>query len=173
MSLTTYALACSPRPKASKPLRLLLAGALWLLWSSSHAFNTLHELLQQEPPPQGVVIEIVEGDRNALASLLPEARAAIRQLRARNPEMDIAIVTHGREQFALQTEKAEAYQSIHDDVRSLGEEAVPVHVCGVHASWEHLGPEDFPDYVDVAPNGPIQIRQYQEMGYALMLISQP
>ena len=32
----------------------------------------------------------------------------------------------------------------------------------------NLGAEHFPDYVDVAPTGPGQIRAYEELGYLLI-----
>jgi len=117
-----------------------------------------------------VVFEIVEGDEDALAGLLPRLRQAIAQLRQRFPEIELAVVSHGGEQFALQSQYREQYHSIHQGVQSLSEDHVPVHVCGAHAGWYGVSPEDFPDYVDVAPSGPAQINQYVELGYTLVRI---
>ena len=40
---------------------------------------------------------------------------------------------------------------VHAMVRQLVDiEDVPVHVCGTHAEWYGVTPEEFPDYVDVA-----------------------
>ena len=76
------------------------------------------------------------------------------------------------EQFALMTGEAEARPDVHAGVQELvAEQNVPVHVCETHASWRDVNPEDFPDYVDVTPAGPVQIRMYQELGYELVVIS--
>ena len=57
---------------------------------------------------------------------------------------------------------------VHQTVQSLLAEDVPVHVCGTHAAWKGKSADDFPDYVDVAPAGPTEIRNYQAMGYTLV-----
>lgn len=141
-----------------------------LLAGSAHALNSLDELLQRHPPPSGVVIEIVEGDESALATLIPKIHNAIEQLRARNPAMEFAVVTHGREQFALQTREQKEQHEIHTGIQSLVASQIPVHVCATHASWEGVTPEDFPDYVSVSATGPGQIQQYEELGFELLRI---
>ena len=148
---------------------------LALLWAcflvpAGAATTTLEQVLGAASPPSGVVFEIVEGDEDALSALLPRVREAIAQLRARFPDIELAVVSHGGEQFALQTRYREEYASVHEDVQALASDAVPLHVCGTHASWYGVTPEDFPAYVDVAPTGPAQIRQYQELGYELVRI---
>ena len=45
-----------------------------------------------------------------------------------------------------------------------------MHVCETHASWYRVTAEDFPDYVDVAPTGPGQVRLYEEMDYELIVV---
>jgi hypothetical protein len=45
-----------------------------------------------------------------------------------------------------------------------------VHVCGTHAGWYGVTPEDFPDYVDVTTAGPAQINDYEAMGYELIVL---
>ncbi len=52
------------------------------------------------------------------------------------------------------------------------EQEVEVHICGTHAGWFNSDESDFPDYVDVAPVGPTQIGQYQELGYHLIRVEQ-
>ena len=47
---------------------------------------------------------------------------------------------------------------------------VDVHVCETHAGWYGVMPEDFPDYVDVVPAGPVQINDYESMGYELIVL---
>ena len=149
---------------------MLPAVLLWLLALPALAADSLSQLLNADPPPNGVVIELVEGEEDALGELLPKVREAIAQLRQRYPDLEIAVVTHGGEQFALQSSHQQEYASIHQGVQQLVEEDVPVHVCGTHAGWYDVQPEDFPAYVDVAPSGPAQINQYRELGYSLLRI---
>ena len=45
-----------------------------------------------------------------------------------------------------------------------------VHVCGTHAGWFDVLPEDFPDYVDVAAAGPAQVNDYRALDYVLIVL---
>ena len=132
--------------------------------------NSVEELLARQEAPHGVVFEIVDGDEEALRERLPAVRAAIASLRKRFPQTEFAVVSHGREQFALQSSYSDEHSDIHAQTLSLVDDAVPVHVCGTHAGWYGVNPEDFPDYVDVAPSGPAQIALYRELGYELIVV---
>ena len=130
----------------------------------------VEQLLAQSQPPFGVVFEIVEADEAALEHLLPQVGDAITRLRAKFPQTEFAVVSHGREEFALQIQNQVEYAEIHSQVQSLVSEEVPVYVCETHASWYGVSAEDFPDYVNVAPTGPGQVSLYQDMGYELIII---
>ena len=117
-----------------------------------------------------MVFEIVEGDEDALDRILPEVGRAIAQIRARFPDTEFAVVSHGREEFALQTQYQSEYAQVHREVQSLVADDVPVHVCETHAGWYGVTAEDFPDYVDVAPTGPGQVRAYLDLGYDLIIM---
>jgi intracellular sulfur oxidation DsrE/DsrF family protein len=130
----------------------------------------IDQILAQESPPFGVVFEIVEGRGDALQWAIPAVNRYVKQLRARFPDMGLAVVSHGREEFALMTSKQGEYAAVHQTVRSLVADDVPVHVCGTHASWKGKSEKDFPDYVDVAPAGPTAIRNYEAMGYTLIQV---
>ncbi len=127
-------------------------------------------LLALEAAPPGVVFEIVSWDGDALETTLPQAHEATRRLRERFPGLDVVIVSHGREQFALLSSEAAQAPQTHAKVRSLLADDVTVHVCGTHASWRGKVDEDFPDYVDVAVSGPVQINDYQALGYELVVL---
>ena len=158
------------KPGSSR--RRILFALLTLFASSglAQANDTVEELLARTEPPDGVVFEIVEADETALEDLLPEVRMAIEKIRARFPGTEFAVVSHGREEFALQTQYQGEHAEIHQQVQSLVAENVPVHVCETHAGWYGVSAEDFPDYVNVAPTGPGQVRLYQELGYELIII---
>ena len=127
-------------------------------------------LLTRAEPPHGVVFEIVEADEAALEELLPMVRDAINRIRARFPGTEFAVVSHGREEFALQTQYQGEHADIHRQVQALVAADVPVHVCETHAGWYGVTAEDFPDYVNVAPTGPGQVRLYEELGYDLIVV---
>lgn len=142
-----------------------------LLPTWSHAFD-LNDILQQKTPPDGVVIEIVTDDKDALEWALPRAQNMIKQLRQRFPELPIAVVTHGSEMFAMLKNETENYQQVHSEVQSLvKQQDVDLHVCGTYAGWKGHVEEDFPDYVDVSATGPAQINDYLALGYQLFVIS--
>jgi intracellular sulfur oxidation DsrE/DsrF family protein len=127
-------------------------------------------LLDRSDAPPGVVIEVVSG-ADALAWAVPRIQDYVVLLRERWPALDIAVVSHGREQFALMHQESQAQAAVHEGVKSLvNEQSVPVHVCGTYAGWRGIAAEDFPDYVDVAAAGPAQINDYRALGYELVVI---
>jgi len=143
----------------------------------AHANNDQEEInhiLKLKTPPFGVVFEIVEGDKNALEWAIPQVVKFSSQLKAKFPDIGIAVVTHGKEQFALMKQDNKANQAVHNIVKSLTQDQeIPVHVCGTHASWYGKTKDDFPDYVDVAPAAPTQISNYEDMGYEKIVLDKP
>ncbi|PCJ87229.1 MAG: hypothetical protein COA54_06930 [Thiotrichaceae bacterium] len=154
--------------------RLLMTLFISLLFS--HVVHGNNEtvpvdyLLQQKEAPEGVVFEIVSDEDDLLEQLLPDIKHAITKLRKKFPELPIAIVTHGKEQFALTTNNSSS--QTHSLVKALVVDEVEVHVCGTHASWYGIRPEDFPDYVDVSTTAPSQLNDYEEMGYELIVLTE-
>ena len=134
------------------------------------AAGSVEQMLSRPEAPEGVVFEIVETDEVALQKLLPGVQDAIRRIRARFPNTGFAVVSHGREQFALQTRYRDDQSRLHARVQALLADSVLVHVCETHAGWYGVVAEDFPAYVNVAPSGPEQIRLYQELGYELIVV---
>jgi len=150
---------------------LVFAGLLSLSLTALGKEYALNEVLALSTEPDGVVIEIVTGDATGLSWALPRVQDHIKQLRARFPELPVAVVTHGREQFALTRKNQTTSETTHNNVRSLIEDSnVQVHVCGTYAGWRGLTQEDFPDYVNVSAAGPAQINDYKAVGYLLIVI---
>lgn len=127
-------------------------------------------VLDDPARPGGVVFEIVAADDAYLNLALPQIEQMTAQLRERFPDLPVAVVTHGGEQFSLTHQEADEHEIAHASAQALVRNNVPIHVCGTHASWRKLGREDFPDYVDVAPSGPAQVRAYEALGYELILL---
>lgn len=140
----------------------------WLFANQS----AVDELLKADHPPSGVVFEIIEGDGSDLRWAFTQIRSYSKQLRQRFPEVELAVVSHGAEQFGLLSKNAEALPQVHAMARSLDSSGIDVHVCAVHASWRDNVPEDFPDYIDVADTGPAQVRRYADLGYAVVIVAE-
>lgn len=139
---------------------------------SAESERAVANILQQSEAPEGVIFEIVTADAGGLAWALPLTHTYIEQLHERFPGLPIAVVSHGQEQFALQTSHNGDQQAVHQQVQSLTDGNIPVYVCGTYAGWRGLNDEDFPDYVNVAAAGPAQINDYLSLGYTRVLIRQ-
>jgi intracellular sulfur oxidation DsrE/DsrF family protein len=156
-----------------KPFQTLLFSFLLALLSLpalASSQSDVEQILAMHTPPFGVVFEIAESNEKALRWAIPAVNDYVKKLRGRFPNIGLAVVTHGNEQFALMTEERAGNQAVQDGVAALVKNDVPVHVCGTHASWRGKSAKDFPEYVDVAPAGPTEIRNYQAMGYQLVRI---
>ena len=143
-----------------------------LLAHSSYArADSVANILSLKEPPAGVVFEIVSGRSGLLGELLPDLNRDIEKLRERFPHLPVAVVTHGWEQFDLISKNKIKYAKTHSLVEQwVTDNKVDVHVCGTHAEWRGITPEDFPDYVDVAAVGPTQIHDYVNLGYELIVL---
>lgn len=147
---------------------------LLLLWSGLLLGDSpIHSVLNQAEAPPGILFEVVEDDADALDWALPEIIKLSQLLRGRFPGLDIAVVSHGREEFALQTLHQQSDAELHQQVQNLRSENIPVHICETHAGWYGVQAEDFPDYVDVVPAGPVQIELYEQMGFIVIRLESP
>lgn len=132
---------------------------------------TLDVVLARKSAPPGVIFEIVDRDPGALELALPWVKQAAQRIKARFPGVPMALVTHGQEMFALQTEKRAANQTVHKIAQSLNrDDGIQVHVCETYANRHGLATEDFPAYIDVAPEGPAQIRNYEALDYVRLVV---
>jgi intracellular sulfur oxidation DsrE/DsrF family protein len=130
------------------------------------------ELLTQEKAPDGVVFELIGNEGDYLLNAIKKVETYKEQLQKKFPKLEIAVVSHGSEQFNLTKAKAEKSEAkeTHTRVQRLVESDVPVHICAVHASWRDVAPEDFPEYISVSSTGPAEIRNYQEFGFQLIVV---
>jgi len=150
-------------------LLLLLIPAL-PAWAAS----PIDSLLQAKQAPPGVVFEIATGKSDSLDWALPLVKQYIGQIRQRFPDIHIAVVTHGREMFALQKPGPEKSASpVQSLTQQLVKDGVSLHVCGTYAARRGLSEEDFPEYVNVAAAGPAQINDYIAVGYVRIKVKRP
>ena len=162
-----------------KPLNnriLNLALLLFSLLSFSNVFandekQDIDALLKQNKAPDGVVFELI-GSENSdyLPNTLKKIEGYKKQLQAKFPKLDIAVVSHGAEQFNLTSNNKDKEKESHSSVQRLVAADVPVHICETHASWRGVTAGDFPEYISPSSQGPTQIKSYQEMAYTLVVI---
>ena len=163
--------ALGPAPQLRSFTRTLAAGVALLLLSHTTLAATLEGLLARPSAPAGVVFEVVDRDPRALEFALAWVKRAATRLKARFPELPMALVTHGQEMFALKDDARGMNPAIHQLAESLSrDDGIPVHVCETYAGTRGLGAEDFPSYVDVAPEGPAQIRNYEALDYVRLVV---
>lgn len=128
-------------------------------------------ILSLKQAPAGIVFEIVTGSADSLEWALPKTHSLIKKLRTRFPNLEIAIVTHGNEQFALKTSNNKKHKKVHSLTQQLVQKNnVQLHVCGTYAAWNNVSEEEFPDYVDVTAAGPATINDYISLDYILIKI---
>ena len=133
--------------------------------------DEIDDILASKTAPPGVVFEVVSGDYDLLKDVLPAIQKNIKRLRKRFPGLDIAIVTHGEEQFALTTNNRENDPKLHTIAQTLvDDQQVSLHVCGTYATWNGVSAEEFPEFVNVAAAGPAQINDYRALGYILITL---
>ncbi|WP_455212635.1 hypothetical protein, partial [Kaarinaea lacus] len=71
-------------------------------------------ILNEKNPPFGVVFEIVEGSKSDLQWAIAEVKKYSQQLRKRFPDIGIAVVSHGSEQFGLMKSEEKNLQEVHN-----------------------------------------------------------
>lgn len=131
----------------------------------------IDKILNMSESPDGVVFELIGSeDSKYLPNALSKVEAYKKQLQMKFPDIEIAVVAHGAEQFELTKNNAKKEKKSHDLVKRITLDNVPVHICETHAAWRGVGGEEFPDYVTVSSQGPTQIKEYQELGYLLVVV---
>ena len=148
----------------------LLATLLSILIAAP-ASADIDRLLASKTAPYGVVFEVVEGDESALSWVLPRIERHSKRLRAKFPEVKIAVVTHGTEQFGLtQSFTGAKAKKISRKALQMSSAGTELHVCGGHAAARDVPASAFPAHVNVAASGPQQVRKLVSEGYVLVQI---
>ncbi len=155
-----------------------IIGMIFLCMSSVTIANftnpEVDRLLMLNTPPDGVVFELVEGNSKAWKWAAPMIKDLKTQLRSKYPDIDIAIVSHGYEQFQLTKQRAlrqKGTVSILEDL--VRKDDISLHVCGTHSSWYDVPDKDYIDIVDIALSGPAKVNDYVNLGYELILLENP
>ena len=152
-----------------KSIRIALSMVLALSLFSQHAVaKRLSDVLAMKEAPAGVVFEVLAPSMRNWERIQPKLTMAIEEIRARFPDLDVAVVSHGAEQFALTSENERRFPGLHEGMRRFGTQGIDVHVCETFASWSDVTADAFPEYFDVSSSGPAQINDYLSLGYLLI-----
>ena len=147
-------------------IKTLLYLCLLLVSNQSLAFDELQDILTYEKRPPGVVIEITSGDKLYLEKIIVELKKDISALRTKYNDLPIAIVSHAKESLLLTKKAGLSHPALHKEVKSLSNTGdTTIHVCGTYASWHNVMEDDFPEYINVSPAGPVQVNDYIDIGY--------
>ncbi|MEW6765138.1 MAG: DsrE family protein [Pseudomonadota bacterium] len=133
----------------------------------------VERVLARQPLPPGIVFDIMTGEADALDSMLPQVEALVARVREKAPALDLAVVTHGNEMFALKRSEAFVHEKAHASARRLVEAKVEVYVCGAYAEMRKVAWEEFVPFVLVAASGPATVNDYRALGYAVVFIGDP
>ncbi len=157
------------RSLATLVLAIIVTGA-----SRADDAADVQALLAAHTAPHGVVFEVASNDVNGLEWAMPRVQRYVSALRQRFPGVEVALVAHGREQFALTSEHRADRPALHNQVQELvRDQDVPVHVCQTYAERNSVSAEQFPAYVQVAAAGPAQVQAYRELGYTVIRLRPP
>ena len=127
--------------------------------------------LKEEPP--GVVFELIESTHYAWTWAAPKIRSYVSELREKFPDIDLAIVSHGREQFSLTKKGASSIikeVSILKDINK--KDSVDISVCGTHSQWLNVSRENYLPFINVAESGPALINDYKNLGFIVVLLEE-
>lgn len=146
-------------------MKYLTALLLVIFSQSSYSFEELQNIAKQNTAPAGVVIEITSGDKLYLTKIIAELKKDIEAIQKKHKAIPVAIVSHARESLLLSSKNQQAQPTLHADIKSLSDNNTNIHICGTYASWFNVSADDFPDYINVSPAGPVQVDDYIELGY--------
>jgi intracellular sulfur oxidation DsrE/DsrF family protein len=149
----------------------ILTHLIFALITAPALADEIDDILAGDTDPPGIVFEIVGDEEDLLKDVLPAIRNDIKRLRKRFPGLDVAIVSHGDEQFALTTDNRAKNPELHKIAETLVEDQqVSMHVCETYAEWNGVSAEEFAEFVDVSATGPAQINDYRALGYIVILL---
>lgn len=130
-------------------------------------------LIAAKEAPEGVVFDVETLNPNALQSISEYLVNQVNALKKSYPDVDIAVVSHGTEEFALQNRVSRKNAELH---RVLGQmvtdKDVSLHVCGAVAGLKRVSQQDFPSFVSYSESGAAQINDYTSLGYEVIVIRQ-
>lgn len=124
--------------------------------------------------PPKVMFEFYLDDPQKIGSALYWVRSLMNPLLEApynySPEdMNIVVVIHGTEIVTVATKNEAKYQEVVDRMRYYADLGVSFKVCGQAAEDFGYAVADFQDFIEVVPNGIVELAHWQQQGYALIV----
>ncbi len=157
-------------------LKIILLATIFMsntVFSQTYNNYAVNKILNSDKEPDGIVFEVISWDDDVWSWAAPMIKQFRLQLREKHPDLDIAVVSHGNEQFDLTTDKEDEHAVAFKTLRSLSDQGVNLHVCGTHSSWRSVDESEYVDFIDVSPSAPAQINDYIKLGYTHILLRSP
>ena len=146
-------------------------------FTSQHLFAAqypeIDEILASDTAPDGIVFEVISWDKKTWTWAAPLLKELREKLLQKFPGLDVAVVSHGAEQFQLTKKEAPAQPLAIKTLQGLSDQGVNIYVCGTHSSWQDISTDSYIDIIDVSPSGPAQINDYIKLGYTKILLRKP
>lgn len=144
----------------------------FMLATSAWANPSLHpqvaNWIETNQAPAGVVLELLSREANFVENRTPYIQHQVSALKQAFADLDVVIISHGRELAALSNDFAnQPYQQAFEQMHQQG---VTVHVCEVVAGRVNKTRDDFPAFIDVAPSGTAQLNDYKKLGYSVIRV---
>jgi len=143
-----------------------------LLYPAVSMADAVDRLLAKPEVPKGVVFELVTAEESNWQVALPFIQNAIKKIRGKYPQLPVAIVSHGLEQFALLQKNQQTQVKTHKGIQSLMKDNVTIEVCGTFSEWNGYDNKDFPEYVSIVDQGPVAVDIYRQQGYAVIIFTE-
>ena len=143
--------------------------------NTAHASNIhpdVQRLLNQVDTPEGVVFDIESADPNYWKNKGAFVRQQINALRSKYPDLDIVIVSHGRElkQLATASTSNQPYKGISSTLQQLANSGVELNVCAVASQHQGIDASDYGKNIGVADSGPANRNNYIQLGYTAIYL---
>jgi intracellular sulfur oxidation DsrE/DsrF family protein len=135
-------------------------------WAQPVLLPEVEKLMAQTEAPEGVVFELLSREPNFVAKRAKLIEHQVSELKKRFPNLDISIVSHGRElaEFSSQGAHLEVFKTLSE------QQSVNLHVCGTVAQRLTIDENRFAEFVDITPSGTAQLNDYRKLGYVVIRI---
>jgi intracellular sulfur oxidation DsrE/DsrF family protein len=142
--------------------------AIPVMASATSLHPQVAKWIESQQPPLGVVFELLSREPHFIEKRTPYIETQIVALKQAFAELDIVIVSHGRELNALTlTQQTQPYMQTFEN---LSRQGVNIHVCEVVAARLNKTADDFPRFIDVTPSGTAQLNDYKQLGYSVIRV---
>lgn len=137
----------------------------------SEASAQIQKIISDGEEPLGIVFEIETLDPFALQKITLYVVKQVKRIKQVYPDVDIAVISHGVEEYALTTKASSEYATTQRLLNEMViQQEVSLHVCGAVAGLKGLEQEDFPNFISYSASGLAQLNDYKALDYTVVVI---